>query len=236
MTMKDYILGVLGGMGPEATSYFFQQLIKATPAQKDADHIKTIIYSNPQIPDRTQAIVGKGITPANEMIQTALALEKIGVNEIFIPCITAHFFVQEVQQHINTPILNLLKILQQYLKTNYQDVVKVGILCTTGTKNSQIFDRELETHHLIYPDDFYQENYVMEAVYGEKGIKAGFTTWIPSEKLTKAAKHLKEKGAEIIMMGCTEIPLAFQQDMIDIPVMNALKIAAEYIVGRVKKQ
>ncbi|KXG74423.1 cysteate racemase [Thermotalea metallivorans] len=234
--MKDYILGVLGGMGPEATSYFFQQLIKATPAQKDADHIKTIIYNNPQIPDRTQAIVGKGITPANEMIQTALALEKIGVNEIFIPCITAHFFVQEVQQYIHTPILNLLKILQQYLKINHQDVVKVGILCTTGTKNSQIFDRELETYHLIYPDDFYQENYVMEAVYGEKGIKAGFTTGIPSEKLAEAAKHLKEKGAEIIMMGCTEIPLAFREDMIDIPVMNALKIAAEYIVERVKKQ
>ncbi|MBB6218225.1 aspartate racemase [Anaerosolibacter carboniphilus] len=233
--MTDYTLGVLGGMGPEATAYFFQHLIKATPAQKDSDHIKTIIYSNPQIPDRTQAILGKGISPVEEMKKTARTLEKLGVNGIFIPCVTAHYFLEEVQQNIRIPILSLPEIVHQYLKVQHKDKERVGILCTTGTKNSGILDRTLDSFQLIYPDEYHQEKYVMEAVYGTMGIKAGYVSGEPSERLKKAAYHLKENGAQVIIMGCTEIPLAFQEDSIDIPVINIMKIAAEHIVAMVYK-
>jgi aspartate racemase len=235
MQMTDYTLGVLGGMGPEATSYFFQYLIKATPAKKDAEHIKTIIYSNPQIPDRTQAILGKGTSPVEEMTKTAQALEKLGVNGIFIPCVTAHYFLEEVQHNIGVPILSLPKIVDQYLHAKHKDKERVGALCTTGTRNSGIFDRALSSFQLIYPDEYYQDNYVMEAVYGTKGIKAGYISGEPSERLTKAAYHLKENGAEVIVMGCTEIPLAFEEDSIDIPVINIMKVAAEHIVEMVYK-
>ncbi len=233
--MTDYVLGILGGMGPEATAYFFQRLLKATPAQKDADHIKTIVYSNPHIPDRTQAILGTGKSPAVEMIKTALELEKVGANGIFIPCVTAHYFVEEVQNNIHVPIWDLLKILHMYLKTHHSDIKKVGILCTTGTRRSKIFDREIDTFQLVYPNEAVQEAEVMEAIYGERGIKAGCTTGEASQRLTQAALHLKEKGAQVIVMGCTEIPLAFQEDSIDIPAINIMKIAAEHIIERIYK-
>ena len=232
--MTDHILGILGGMGPEATAYFFQQFIKATPANNDLEHIKTIIYSNPQIPDRTQAILYDGISPVEEMIRTARVLEKSGADFIFMPCFTAHHFVEQVQDGINTPVINLLHIVKEYIEVNHSNIKSLGILCTTGTKRSKIFDDVLYNYQLIYPDEEMQENYVMKAIYGEKGIKAGYADGISSQLLNDAGQELKNRGAEILVMGCTEIPLALKEDALDIPILNPMKLAAHYLVKRIK--
>ena len=87
--MKEKVIGILGGMGPEATVDLFRRIIRATPAEKDQDHIRVIVDSNPKIPDRTAAIMGVGPSPLLEMTKTAKNLEKAGADSIIIPCNTA---------------------------------------------------------------------------------------------------------------------------------------------------
>ena len=232
--MTEKILGILGGMGPEATSYFFHQLIKATPVKKDEDHIKTIIYSNPQIPDRTEAILGRGESPAEAMVKSANILAQAGVSTVFMPCFTAHYFFDEVQAQVNTPMTSLLKIIHHYIDEHYKDIKTVGILCTDGTVKSKIFENELDNYDVIYPKEDIQASCVVKAIYGEKGIKAGYTEGEPTELLAKAAQHLKDQGAQLLIMGCTEIPLAFKEESIDIPVVNSMKIAAQHFVKQFK--
>lgn len=230
----ERILGILGGMGPEATSYFFHQLIKATPAKKDEDHIKTIIFNNPQIPDRTEAILRGGESPVEAMVKSAKVLEAADVSMIFMPCFTAHYFFDEVQTQIHTPMVSLLKIIRQYIEAYHKGVKTVGILCTEGTIKSRIFEAEFAQYNVIYPQQEIQTSCVVEAIYGKKGIKAGYIEGEPARLLTKAAHHLKEQGAQLVIMGCTEIPLAFREESIDIPAINSIRIAAQYFVREFK--
>lgn len=86
------VIGILGGMGPEATAELFLRIIKATPAQRDQDHLRVIVDNNPKIPDRTAAILGEGQSPLPEMVRTARNLERAGVDFIVMPCNTAHYY------------------------------------------------------------------------------------------------------------------------------------------------
>ena len=99
--MKEKIIGILGGMGPEATADLFYKIIKLTPAKKDQEHLRIIIDNNPKIPDRTKAILYKGENPLPELIKTAQNLEKAGANFIIMPCNTAHYYHHEIQKIIN---------------------------------------------------------------------------------------------------------------------------------------
>jgi len=105
--MNQKIIGILGGMGPEATLDLFHKIIKLTYAEKDQDHLRIIIDNNPKIPDRTDAISGTGKDPLPKLIVTAQILEKAGADFIIIPCNTAHYFISEIQQSIKIPILTL---------------------------------------------------------------------------------------------------------------------------------
>ena len=117
--MNDKIIGILGGMGPEATAHFYFKLIKATPSKTDQDHFRVIMDSNSKIPDRTSAKSGNGENPVPALIETAKTLECAKVDVACIPCITAHYFIDEIQESVNFPILNALKELDTYIKANY---------------------------------------------------------------------------------------------------------------------
>ncbi|GAH53208.1 unnamed protein product, partial [marine sediment metagenome] len=107
--MPEKIIGILGGMGPEATVDLFHKIIKFTPAKKDQDHFRIIIDNNPKIPDRTAAILGKGEDPLPALQETARNLEKAGVDFIIIPCNTAHYFLPQIQKSVNIPVLNMIE-------------------------------------------------------------------------------------------------------------------------------
>ena len=101
-------VGVLGGMGPEATLICFKRIIKNTPAGKDQDHIRVIIDSNPKVPDRTESMLENGPSPVPLMISGCRALERAGADFIVIPCVTAHFFIDELRAETDLPILSIL--------------------------------------------------------------------------------------------------------------------------------
>ena len=221
-------IGILGGLGPEATNEICHQITEYTPATKDQEHLNVITYSNPKIPDRTEAILHGGETPVDEMVKTAKALELAGADFIIIPCNTAHYFVEEVQKEISIPIINMIKETVEFIARNYPDVKRVGVLATSGTVKSEVYGTELAKHSIktMYPNENEQERLVMAAIYGVDGIKAKYHSY-PRLMLEKAARNLIEDGAELIICGCTEISLVMNQKKVPYVLINPSEILAK---------
>ena len=98
--VRDRVIGVLGGMGPEATVAFYARIVACTSAARDQDHLRVIIDSNPEIPDRTAAVQGDGPSPVPMMAQSIAGLEKAGVDFVVMPCVSAHIFIEELKEKI----------------------------------------------------------------------------------------------------------------------------------------
>lgn len=220
-------------MGPEASARLYMKIIKATKVKKDQDHFRLIIDSNPKIPDRTKAILGQGESPVPEIIATVKNLERMGVELACIPCITSHYFYEDILRDTNVEIIHALKELKAYIETQYPGVKKIGVLATTGTMSTKIFDTHLSGMDILYPDVEIQETHVMEAIYGEgTGIKSGVTEGLPVEKLIYAGEHVIKKGAELVVLGCTEIGLVLQENSLTKPSVDPMDVMAMAMVRK----
>jgi len=219
-------IGILGGMGPEATSELFSLIIKNTQAQNDQDHIPVLIVNNPKIPDRSLFIMGKGPSPLNMLIEGALKLERMGADIILIPCNTAHFFIKQIEEKIHVPIIDMIKETARYVLCKYPEIKRYGLLSTSGVYKTAIYKKAFEdiALEIINPDTLYQQHN-MTAIYGINGIKAGFKT-VPRKTLLQSVANLEAKRVCAIISGCTEISLVLKQPDINIPLINPLKILA----------
>ncbi|ADT83305.1 cysteate racemase [Thermococcus barophilus] len=222
---KEKIIGILGGMGPMATVELFKRIVLKTPAKRDQDHPRIIIYNNPKIPDRTAYILGKGENPLPELIDSAKKLESWGADFIIMPCNTAHFFADEIQRAINIPLINMIEETAEYVKQ--LGIKRVGLLATTGTVVSGIYQRALEKKGIkvIIPNKEEQEN-VMRGIY--EGIKANKFEF-GRELLLEIAKKL-EKESEGIIAGCTEVSVALKPEDLEVPLIDPMDVIAEKAV------
>lgn len=227
--MSQKIIGILGGMGPEATIDLFAKIVKRTRARKDQDHLRIIIDNNPQIPDRTLAIQGKGRSPLPQLVRSAKILEKAGAHFIIIPCVTAHHFFEPLQGKIRIPILHIVEETVRYIRVRFRGIRKIGLLATTGTIQSGIFQRafSLTPMGLILPNPDIQKNWIMEAVYGNRGIKAIGPSERSKELILQASNRFIQQGAQGIIAGCTEVPLVLKERDLPIPVIDPISILAE---------
>ena len=234
MTEKqEKIVGILGGMGSESTADFFLKTIKATPIKKDQDHLRIIIDNNPKIPDRTLALLGKGKSPLEEVKGTIHSLEKAGAEIIAIPCNTIHYYYEELQNSTNIPIINMISETLAYIYKVFPNLKKIGLLATTGTIKIRMYQKALKEIEVITPDDDAQKK-VMNVIYGERGIKAGYTQGSPRKDILEVAEILVERRAEAIISGCTEISLVLNQEDLPVPLIDPLQILAEVTVKRAK--
>ena len=235
---KMKTIGIIGGVGPEATVDLYRWIIRLTPARKDQDHIPTIIFSYPQIPDRTEALLYGGEDPTPYLIKAVKVLEKAGADFIAMPCNTGHKFLPQVRKKIQTPILDMIKETRKFISQNYPNVRKIGLLATTGTIKTRVYHDVFEPKgfEIIVPSEKLQEENVMEAIYGEKGIKAGFTDDHPKELMRVVASYLHKQGSEAVIMGCTEIPLVLEDgDDVLVPLINPTRILAQAAVREALK-
>ncbi len=226
-------IGILGGMGPEATARMFELIIQATQAAKDQDHAKVIIYSNPEIPPRTDAIFRAGPSPVPYLVDGFQALKRAGVHFMVMPCITAHHFLEEVRESTDFDLINLIDETRDCICALSPEVHKAGILASTGTIQAGIFNQVFERAKLevIIPNKITQKK-VMRAIFGRRGLKAGFTCGETKTLLVDAAGELIKKGAEVIVGGCTEVPLALQDGDLPVPFIDPMQCAAEAAVRR----
>ena len=233
-------IGILGGMGPEATLCLYNLIIEKTPAKKDQDHIHVIINSNPAIPDRTRCIVYGEESPLEMLKEGAILLEKAGADMILISCNTAHYFVPELSKCISIPILHMLDLTCNYIAQSVESraedgdktKISVGILATTGTIKTELYQTYLEKYNLesVLLTEQEQELLVMEAIYGDKGVKAGYHEE-PAKLLQQAASLLVQRGAQFVIAGCTEVPLALTDKMVTVPLINSMEILAQEAVS-----
>jgi aspartate racemase len=203
---------VLGGVGPAATVDFMQKIVSNTPAKRDQDHIKILVEQNPQIPDRTENLIGQGADPTISLYATCKRLEAGDADIIAIPCNTAHAFVERIQPYLKVPIVNMLTATVDALRTAFPALRRVGLLATSGTIASGVYERALEAAGLeqVVPTPELQAR-VMSAIYGPRGVKAGYTSGECMEDIVAAADSLIERGIEVIILGCTELPLLLPQ-------------------------
>lgn len=221
-------IGILGGMGPEATAYFFELIIKNTKAEKDQEHIPIIIYSNPKVPPRTDAILEKGESPLPYLLEGARVLRQAGADFIVMPCVTAHYFLDEIVAREKVLFLSLLDETLLYALREMPGLKKAGLISSTGTLKSGLFHDTFakEEIEVFGPEDEEQEQ-VMEAIFGKQGIKAGFTSGRSKEIIQGVAQSLIKRGAEAVIAGCTEVPLVLKEEDIEVPFIEPLQILAE---------
>lgn len=229
--MNDKVIGILGGMGPEATVNLFNQIVKRTPVSCDQDHFRIVIDNNPKIPDRTKAILGLGESPVAEIVKTGKNLERMGAEFIGIPCITSHYFLEEIQAELTIPVVNAIAELNCYIEKEYPEVKKIGILCTTGTRNTAIYNKYMTHFELVYPSDLEQLK-VMDAIYGEKGIKRGYKNGLLIEELSSAASELIANGVDLLIAGCTELGLVLTKDFFSVPTLDPMDVLAEALISK----
>ncbi len=222
------VIGILGGMGPEATAHMHELIIRKTKVEKDQDHISMVIMNNPKIHPRSDAIFGIGPDPTPQLIDGVRLLLQAGADFIIIPCVTAHYFHPGMAAEMDFPFISLLDESALWVKRHLPDVAKAGLLCSTGTLDSRIFHDAFARVGIsvIGPDEEGQKRFE-HAVMGTDGIKAGFTSGPPREAVLESAVHLIDRGAQAIVAGCTEIPLVLDPKDITVPLIDPMEIIAE---------
>ncbi len=238
-------LGVIGGLGPMATALFMEYVIEMTDASTDAEHIEMLIHNCPQIPDRTAYILGNSTqSPAPHMIDSGLMLQQNGCDLISIPCITANYFYNEISEAVNIPILDGVKetaaVINSYNTNHTQNkITTVGIIATDGTIKSQLFQNALNKYNLatVIPESEDQEQ-IMSLIYDD--VKGGRKIDNATVKrLESIAAKLYEKGAEIVILGCTELSVIGQRLSNTEGYADALRALAQSTVlacGKLKPQ
>ena len=233
--MKEKIIGILGGMGPAATSDLLSRIIKLTKAKKDQEHIRVIIDNNPKIPDRSQAIFEKGESPVPALIESGKMLELARADFIIIPCNTAHFFYDELKGRLKIPIVHMIREVAKKIHKEFPAVRKAGLLSTQGTIKAGLYQKELRAFgiEVIKPNERVQDM-VTEAIFGAEGIKCGCLEGKSKKLIYNAIDNLINNGAELIIGGCTEIPLVVDLKTVALPFINSNQVLAEAAVSMAK--
>lgn len=211
--MNQKVIGIIGGMGPLATCDLFQKITLHTAASRDQDHPRVCVDSNTAIADRTAALLRGGADPVPEMVKSARRLESIGADFLIMPCNTAHCYYHSIEGSVDIPVLHMIALTRDALKT--RGVRTAGLLATDGTIETGIYQRTFERSgiELLAPEPDGQAA-VMNLIYN--GVKAGDLTH-DAAAFRRVCQALLARGAETLILGCTELPPAFDRYHLDYP-------------------
>ena len=199
-------IGILGGMGPAATIEFFRRLVAATPAAIDQAHLRILIDNNPHVPDRTNAIFGRGADPGPALADMARGLADSGADFLTMPCNTGHVFQAAIREAVSIPFIDMIEETSRVLT-----VKTVGLLATTGTVRTELYrvacdQRDIELVTLTDDD----QRLVMDII---RRVKAGGSGSSVRDHAAAIVDRLAKRGAEAVIAGCTEISLIPGGDM-----------------------
>ena len=224
----DYRLGVLGGMGPQATNTFYQFVIDRTDARSDQEHVNALILSDSGMPDRTDAILGGG--PAREAVLERLTadarlLEAAGCTVIAVPCNTSHFFLDTVQQRVGIPILHMIRETAKVLAA--QGRRRPGILATDGTIRTGLYQREFAALGIqaVVPSPQAQKE-VMSLIYDD--VKSGRDG--DPQKFSAIHQDLLALGCDCGVLACTELSVFADKHHLPPYYTDAMAVLAERAV------
>ncbi len=212
MSRPPRLLGVLGGMGPLATVDFLRKLIEETPAARDQDHIPVIVYGVPQIPDRPAAIIGRGESPLPHLLEGVRTLKTAGAQAIAIACNTAYYWHDELARQGGLPILHIADSACSGFAG--KAVRRAGLIATKGTVAAGFYQSRFAARGVdcLTSSAHDQDTLVLPAIECVKRNDLAQAHALAA----RAVQRLADQGAEVIVLGCTEIPLAIEHQAADV--------------------
>ena len=197
-------VGILGGMGPEATLLLMQKVLDAVPATDDADHVPLLVDQNPQVPSRIKHLIdGSGEDPAPVLVRMAQDLERAGAEALAMPCNTAHHYAAAIQASVSIPFLDMIALSAAHARRLAGVGGKVGVLASPAARKVALFDAALADEGLtaLYPAD---EAPLLSAI---RSIKSNGPSDATRAALRAASTELQDQGAVVQMIACTEFSL-----------------------------
>jgi aspartate racemase len=209
-------------MGPDATADFMSRVIRATPAVKDQDHLRMLVDNNPHVPNRQDALLRGGEDPGPALASMAMGLAAAGADFLVMPCNTAHAFAGAITAAVDIPLLSIIDVTVEACG----DAAAIGVLATDGCIKSGVFQEALAGREVLPSDAETVE--LMSLI---TRIKAGDTGSEVAESMRELARALVARGAEVIIAGCTEIPLVLDADRVDVPLVSSTDALARATVA-----
>lgn len=220
MSSNRQIVGVLGGMGPDATVDFMARVIAHTPAETDQEHVHMLVDHNPSLPGRQVAILEGGENPGPGMAAMAERLEKAGADFLVMPCNTAHHFQSYIIDAVSIPLLSIVDV----TVAACQSYSSIGLMTTEGCLRSNLYQEALSAAGIacVLPTD----EELAEFMRLTFQIKSGDQSDELGLAMQSLAAALVERGANAIVAGCTEIPLVLNESMLDVPLISSTELLA----------
>ena len=226
-------MGIIGGMGPEATVDLMQRIIRLTPAADDKDHIRCIVDNNPKVPSRIKAIIeGDGEDPGPVMADMGRRLEAWGADFLVIPCNTAHYYYDAVQQAVNIPVVNMIDRVVEQVKTRFGKEKNIGMLASPAVAITQLYTRRFEALGMaeVWPDIEHQD--LLFRIIRQ--VKTGRISPDLIRQYALVCGHLKDREVRVAIVACTELS-ALGGDL-PLDTIDPYQVLAEEIVQVVKHQ
>lgn len=234
--MQKKIAGVLGGLGPEATVDFMSKVISRTIAINaaqnktvaDQDHIQMLIDHNPTVPNRHEAIRGEGEDVGQHLADMGKRLENANADFLVMVCNTAHAFQPDIEQAINIPFVSIIdEVIAEVEYTQTKDT-KIGVMATQGCLEAELYQQSLNAAG--YESVIWDESELADFMNIMYKIKSGDTGKDVQQATLASAQILIDKGAGVLIAGCTEIPLVLQQDVLSVPLLSSTDIMVDRVI------
>ena len=221
------IIGILGGMGPEATIDLMRRVLMATPARDDCDHVHLLVDSNPDIPSRIAALIDKtGEDPGPELVLMARRLEKAGAEALAIACNTAHAYAPDIQAAVGIPLIDMIRLTASAIAAMTLANRHVGMLASTAVINIGLYANALARHDISIAVPRQQAD-LMAVI---KAVKRGDTGQMTRQTFSRIASELAESKVDMLLIACTELSVLADSLRPDVPSIDALDVLARDIV------
>jgi aspartate racemase len=228
------VAGVIGGMGPAATIDFMAKVLACSqaargPGSVEQDDVRLLVDSNPAVPDRNAAVAGTGPSPGPHLAAMARGLGRAGADFLVMPCNAAHAFSDHITVATPLPFVHIIDEAVRAVQTGHPLVRKVGVLAVAATADKRLYETALERADItaIIPDGAARENF-MTTLWR---IKSGDTGADVRSAMRHSAEALLANGAELIIAGCTEVPLVLGASDLQFPLLDATLVLAERTVA-----
>lgn len=226
MTAEDRVIGVIGGMGPDATVDFMTRVLRCTPAEVDQDHVHMLVDHNPRIPSRQQAMKGEGEDPGSVLAASAAGLEACGADFIVMPCNTAHAWERDIRAAIAIPFVSIIdQSVSRALRVG--EGQPIGLITTPGCLAAGLYQDALSDRELMLQEPVE----LAETMTLIDRIKAGDKSQAVATALRALGERMVARGAGSLIAACTELPLVLEQSMFRVPLVSSTAVLAEMAVA-----
>lgn len=226
MTAEDRVIGVIGGMGPDATVDFMTRVLRCTPAEVDQDHVHMLVDHNPRIPSRQQAMKGEGEDPGSILAASAAGLEACGADFIVMPCNTAHAWERDIRAAIAIPFVSIIdQSVSRALRVG--EGQPIGLITTPGCLAAGLYQDALSDRELMLQEPVE----LAETMTLIDRIKAGDKSQAVATALRALGERMVVRGAGSLIAACTELPLVLEQSMFRVPLVSSTAVLAEIAVA-----